>query len=205
MIVAGNLIPFYGIAGWNWDIFSVFFLYWAENAVIGFYILLIMFCFAASKGVLTLIASLFTMAFFVVHYGMFCMGHIAIITELFSSNSDLNVTGPEDIVALFQTPTVQGFYWAVVGLVIAQGFQCYNLYQTKYSKAGSVDEIMFAPYGRIIVLHVAILGGGAIAMVLGQPVGALAVLIILKTLYDVITFNMQENGESNDSTQKDIQ
>ena len=59
LIIGGNLIPFYGIYAWGWDIFSIFFLYWAENAIIGIYMILTMLIVAVRNGILEVIGSLF--------------------------------------------------------------------------------------------------------------------------------------------------
>ena len=44
---------------------------------------------------------------------------------------------------------------------------------------------MQAPYGRIVVLHLTILFGGGATMILGEPLVALILLIVLKTVIDV--------------------
>ena len=197
-IIAGNLIPFYGLYAWGWDIFSVFFLYWAENAIIGVYTLLMMLTYNVRHGIFTFIGGLFMMAFFCVHYGMFCMGHIAIISELFGPKLDHHNFQPSDLLPLLLSPQIQGFYSGILGIAIAEAFQCFDAYRLKYSKAPRLDHIMFSPYGRIIVLHVGVLVGGLMAQSLGSPVWALAVLMGLKTLYDVTIFKTRE------AEQKDV-
>ncbi len=199
-ILAGNLVPFYGIAYWGWDIFSVFFLYWAENVIIGFYVWLMMLAFGLSKGVGRFAAATSPMGFFTVHYGIFCMGHLAILTELFGREylSGKNFQ-PVDTVFLLLDPRIRGFFWTIIGLAIAQAFQCLHLYRRKYSKVKDAAHIMFAPYGRIMVLHVAILVGGLAAQKLGQSIWALAVLVALKTLYDVAVYN--RTGDSHGRAQ----
>ena len=44
---------------------------------------------------------------------------------------------------------------------------------------------MRAPYGRIVVLHVAIILGGFAVMALGEPVALLVVLVLLKLALDI--------------------
>jgi hypothetical protein len=46
-------------------------------------------------------------------------------------------------------------------------------------------ELMFRPYGRVVILHVVILFGGAVALFLGAPVIALILLIGLKIKIDL--------------------
>jgi hypothetical protein len=44
---------------------------------------------------------------------------------------------------------------------------------------------MFAPYGRVIVLHLTILFGAFVAALLGAPIGVLIILVVLKTAFDL--------------------
>ncbi len=196
IIIGGNLIPFYGLYAWGWDIFSIFFLYWAENAIIGIYTLLMMLIVSIRNGVIEFFGGLFMMAFFCVHYGMFCAGHLVILTGLFGPE-DLKAhnTLPEDIIPFLSEAHVQGFYLALAGIAVAQAFQCFDVFMKKYKAAKAAAELMAAPYGRIVVLHLAILLGGFAAMGLGSPVWALAVLIGLKTMYDIAALKSREEDE----------
>ena len=49
----------------------------------------------------------------------------------------------------------------------------------------SVGQLMAAPYGRIVVLHLAVIFGGMAVMAMGQPLGMLLVLVFLKIGVDV--------------------
>jgi hypothetical protein len=48
-----------------------------------------------------------------------------------------------------------------------------------------LQEQMMKPYGRVVVLHLAILLGGAAATVLGSPLWALLVLLGVKIVVDL--------------------
>jgi len=54
------------------------------------------------------------------------------------------------------------------------------------AKRARPTELMFAPYPRIIVLHVAIIGGGWLVMLMGEPMAGLIMLTLLKTGFDVV-------------------
>ncbi len=185
MVLAGNSVPLYGVFFWGWDIFSVFFLYWAENVIVGFFVLLMMLAYSIGKGGFgRVISGLARMPFFCVHYGLFCFVHVAILTELFGGDLHVRIANPLDVLALIRGQHIQGFYWGLIGIFVAEAFQCFYSYAVKYSKVKEVSQIMAAPYGRIIVLHITILAGGLLAQMLGSPVWALVVLIVFKTLYD---------------------
>ena len=44
---------------------------------------------------------------------------------------------------------------------------------------------MFAPYGRLVVLHMTIIFGGMAIAFTGAPAAAVAILVVLKTALDV--------------------
>ena len=54
-------------------------------------------------------------------------------------------------------------------------------------KARKLNPItqMFAPYGRIVVLHITLIAGVLLVAALGQPIWAIVVLAVVKTLFDL--------------------
>ena len=52
---------------------------------------------------------------------------------------------------------------------------------------------MGAPYARVVVLHVTIIIGAFVSMILGTPIGALIVLVLLKTGLD-LSFHRREHA-----------
>lgn len=75
--------------------------------------------------------------------------------------------------------------WGLLSLVASHGFSVYWNYlkNGEYQRA-SLQALMGQPYGRVMVLHLTVLFGGWIVMLLGSPVGALLVLVALKTAAD---------------------
>ena len=53
---------------------------------------------------------------------------------------------------------------------------------------------MFRPYGRVMVLHVVILGGGFLVTLLGSQLIPLALLVILKTGLDLFSHLREHAG-----------
>lgn len=183
--VIGNLIPLYGVMFWGWEFFDIFYIYWAENVLIGGFVILRMLLAAAAFGLTTLLGTLFYVGFFSVHYGMFTFGHGMIMFDIFhKSGIDINET-PEYLLGYLLERDYQMFY-AIAGLlfvVVVKSIQ--DVYKDR-EEARLPKAIMFSPYGRIIVLHVTIIFGGLLMEKLGAPIWALALLIILKTTYDVM-------------------
>jgi hypothetical protein len=68
----------------------------------------------------------------------------------------------------------------------------YNyLIKAEYTKI-KTDVLMFSPYGRIVIMHVAVIFGAFLTAVLGSPVGILIILVGLKTSLDVI-FHLRQH------------
>jgi hypothetical protein len=57
---------------------------------------------------------------------------------------------------------------------------------------------MFAPYGRIMVLHLAIFGGAFALFALGQPMIGVLALILFRAVYGVVTNAKDAFGFDND-------
>jgi purine-cytosine permease-like protein len=75
---------------------------------------------------------------------------------------------------------------AVLALFISHGISFIQNYLLKREYATArPDKLMGSPYGRVIVMHIAILAGGFLTMTIGSPAPLLVVLVILKTILDV--------------------
>lgn len=60
---------------------------------------------------------------------------------------------------------------------------------------------MFQPYARVVVLHIAIIFGGFLAMVLGSGTGVLFILVLGKTVLD-LHFHLLERLRDSAKTSK---
>ena len=120
--------------------------------------------------------------FFVIHYGMFWLVHgIFVLTlPLFGMMAG---DGADDLVAGVSPVTI---LVALVALTISHGVSFYiNFLRAGEYRRVSAAGQMFAPYGRLVVLHVTIILGGMAIAVTGAPEAAVAILVILKTVLDV--------------------
>lgn len=170
-----NLVPLYGVLVLGWDIFDVFFLFWIETAVIGFYSLCKLIRVAG-------FASVVLVPFFVVHFGMFMMGHLSFIFALFNSGLELKGFFPTLDVIMF---LIIGFWVPILLFVISHGVSFYQ----NFLKAGehigvNAQTQMMAPYGRVVVMHLTIILGGFVAQILGAPMYSLVMLIFIKIYID---------------------
>jgi hypothetical protein len=76
--------------------------------------------------------------------------------------------------------------WGAIGLAISHVFSFVANYlgRGEYRKVSAVAQAG-RPYGRVVILHLGILFGGFLSLMLGSPIGALLVLVALKTGIDV--------------------
>jgi hypothetical protein len=180
-LVLANVLPVAGVFLFHWEVFPLMFLFWSENVVIGILNVLRMICAVPFKpGGLPLIP------FFCVHYGMFTMVHGAIITELFGGGTKFGPGFSSFWGTYLDKIQENHLTWAILGIAVSRGIS----FATNYVASGEyrrakIEELMWQPYGRVILLHIAVLGGGFLMQALHSPVIGLLVLIALKTAFDL--------------------
>ncbi|MGB5257181.1 MAG: DUF6498-containing protein [Woeseiaceae bacterium] len=182
-LVIANLVPLVGVLVFGWRVFDVLMLYWLENVVIGVINVMRMALVPGrSKG--------FMMVFFTVHYGVFCFGHLTAIVGLFGAT--LGVAGAWEY--FFTAPDSgtlaenwQTAQWLAIGCIAASHLFSYfgNFIGGGEYRRTTAGDLMKRPYGRIVVLHVAIIFGAALIQWLGSPVSMLVVLVAAKILLDL--------------------
>lgn len=183
-LVAANLLPLGGVLFLGWEIFPLVFLFWLENVVVGGFNALKMLLAQPAQPA-GWVAKAAMVPFFCFHYGMFCFVHGIFVFTLFGRGT-VPGKGFPDAVLFWQVLTGQHLFWAALVLAASHGvsFVLNYLRSGEYRQA-RLEALMQAPYGRVVVLHVAILGGGFLVLGLGSPVWALALLIFLKIGLDV--------------------
>ena len=194
VLIVANLVPLFGVLFLGWRVFDVIILYWAENVVIGVINVLRMIACKPGLGLGQLTqegsgrdltdtqrrtvarvaggARFFIIPFFVVHYGMFCFAHFTAVTSLFDGELPVSWRSPLwfGVAAIFVSHLVS--YWT-------------NFIAGGEYKRTDLRQLMNRPYGRIIALHIAVIAGGFVVTLLGNPLPALLVLIAIKITIDL--------------------
>lgn len=190
--LAVDLIPVFGVAFFGWGAAALVMLYWLENLVIGVFTLgRVLVAAVASSGLAGLALGGFISAFFTVHYGMFCMGHgfflMSFLPELdappgFGAQAlvgmvlDLFAHWPMLKPAVFVLAAWQAFVFATDDLEYAREHG---------AKMNPVKE-MFAPYGRIMVLHIGVFAGAFALVGMGDPMIGVLGLILFRALIGIV-------------------
>ena len=180
-LLLANAFPIVGVLFLGWTVFPLVLLYWLENVVVGFFNALKMLVAQPSEPVYWAGKAVF-IPFFLAHYGMFTFVHGLFVFALF---------GPKDVqpfAYVHELPNairVNGLGWSVLALVLSHGFSFFwNYVRGGEYRRASLSKLVHQPYGRVIVLHFTVLFGGWIVLLLGSPVGALLVLVVMKTAAD---------------------
>lgn len=199
-LLVTNMIPLLGVLYWGWELYTVILLYWAENGVIGFYNVLKMI-FARgpitdkklTEGeekliewigkdnlpILSLIARIFFIGFFMFHYGVFWIVHGIFVRLFFGGELGMDISAITNF-------WPAGMWSALGALFISHGSSFVRNYigRDEFLTA-SPQRLMGAPYNRVVILHVTIIGGAFLISQLNQPLYGLILLIGLKTGVDL--------------------
>ena len=169
VLIAANLVPLYGVLFLGWQVFPLLFLYWFENVIIGIFNLLKMATCKQSKA-----ARIGAMIFFCIHYGMFTIAHGIFMFVVFGSEVD--------VLSLWN----KGIGWAALDLFVSHGISfAFNYLRGGEYKRTTLNKLMQDPYGRVIVMHLTIIGGGILMTFLQSPIAGLTMLVLIKIVIDI--------------------
>lgn len=174
-LIVSNLIPLFGAIYLGWNVGAIIVLYWLENVVIGIFNVIKIMSLPAHRA-----AKIGSSTFFSVHYGIFTLVHGVFVFTMFEGASLDEVWGGGN-----------GMFWAALGLMLSHSLSLLvNFYGKQEYKTSNVGRQMFAPYGRVVVLHMVIIFGGMLVQSLGSPLPALIIMIVLKILIDLGLHNV---------------
>lgn len=192
-LVVANLIPLAGALWFGWNVWMILIVYWLENGVVGVVNVLKMLKAEGAPGPssanwrmngrpVNTVTKAAIIPFFVMHYGMFWVGHgiFVLLLPLFGSMGE---AGDVDMTQGFDLGTL---LFAIVALAISHGVSYWFnfLGNGEYRRVSAAGQ-MFAPYGRLVILHITIILGGMAIAFTGAPAAALAILVVLKIVLDV--------------------
>ncbi len=198
-LVVANAVPLIGVLFFGWSVWTILIVYWLENGIVGAFNVLKM---ARAEGGESSGAAGWTIngrpaagmakaaliPFFIVHYGLFWVVHgVFVLTlPLFASIG----SGGADI---GPGPSLWTILFALVVLFVSHGLSyLFNFIGSgEYRRVTPIGQ-MFAPYGRLVILHVTIIFGAILVALTGAPVVAVAVLVVLKTALD-LGFHLREH------------
>jgi hypothetical protein len=190
IVLLFNALTVTSAALFGWSALTLLLLYWFENLVVGAVnVAKIVIVGLANGSTINAATLVFIVPFFVFHYGMFCAVHGVFLFVLFGSPAGIgnDIDMSELPARVFGVLTSSAFVlWNVVLLT------AYQLYIFAADWLGNArwrgvepGVQMFAPYGRVAVIHITILVGAFAVLLFGQPLFAVILLAVLKTALEV--------------------
>ena len=198
-LVVANLIPLIGVLFFGWSVWNILVIYWLENGIVGVINVLKMsvatgdevtpgVTFMVNGRPATSSTKMGLIPFFIVHYGIFWFVHgifVLTLPAFFSLMSDDGMT-------LDIGPVV----FAALGLAISHGLSFWwNFLHGGEYRRTTAAALMFAPYKRLVALHITIIFGAFAVMFTGAPAAAVAVLVAIKTAIDLGLHLAEHRGE----------
>ncbi len=194
-----NLVPVVFAALFGWSLVGLMLLYWAENVIVGAINMPKMLLTAYGGKPRHPFSVLFDVPFFVFHYGMFCVVHGVLILVLFNGEPEQSVDDPRNLPMLFLRQVHLDRFLALSLVLLAT----WHLYRFVFDwvlvrqwRRTDLMHQMFEPYGRIVAVHIAVLVGGFAASLLGNPLVAVLLLALLKTVLEVGATQIAETTAS---------
>lgn len=203
-LIVANTIPLFGVLLLDWRVFDILVLYWTESVVIGVINVMRMIRCRTDNLLTGLIPGVrkkeippevinqipaaaftaikfFIIPFFIVHYGAFCFGHLMAVLSFFGD--DDMPTGAASALQYFWAKE----YWVAVLAIAASHLYSYfvNFIGKGEYRNTNLFLLMQRPYGRIVVMHIAIIFGAGLIMWSGTPLPMLLVLIAAKIVLDL--------------------
>jgi hypothetical protein len=199
-LIVANAIPLFGVLFLGWSAWNILVIYWLENGIVGAFNVLKMSRADGSDlptgdgpgglGAMRLVvngrpatglAKAVLVPFFVLHYGIFWFVHgVFVLTlPLFAG------LGSGELGASM-TISPGSVTFAGIALAISHGLSYWwNFVRGGEYRRTTPAALMFAPYGRLVVLHVTIIIGAMAMLVTGAPAAEIAVLVLVKTVIDL--------------------
>jgi hypothetical protein len=181
-LIVANLVPLVGVLFLGWTLFATLLLFWLENVTVGVFSVLQLLG-ARPREPLAWGAKLLMIPFFLFHYGMFTTVHGVFVMSLFG---DGPAKASQTPAAFYHAVQATGVGPAALAFVLSHGVSfALNYIGGGEYRTANLALLMVRPYGRVMVLHVVILLGGFLVQLVGSPVPALALLVVLKTGLDL--------------------
>jgi hypothetical protein len=183
-VLLANLAPLASSIWFGWDAFTVVFVYWLENLVIGgFNVLRILFAhggapsyveFYRRQPLMLMITPILT-AFFIFHYFFFCYGHGIFLFLVF----DKDASAQSNLWPSVASELTWGVVLSLAALVAEHAFWFYRNFCRRgdYKRYHPVIYL-FLPYGRVALVHCVLLFGALLVELLSLPSAIVGLLLI---------------------------
>lgn len=184
LLLLANAVPLIGVLWFGWDVALILITYWLENGVVGVLNVARILTAAGERSPSTSDSGrgrYGIAAFFTAHYGVFWIVHGMFVLLLTGRMLVPSVTEPLRVVL-----SEAGLLFAAAALFASHAASFWLNWIGRREYLGvSFAQQMWQPYPRLFALHITIILGGVFIIGQGQPVFAVALLVVLKTAMDL--------------------
>ncbi len=194
-LIISNLVPLFGVLFLGWSSAEVLLLFWSESAVIGFFTVVKILRAPIPKTGLKGIKvngkevknphmaistlKILLAGFFIFHFGIFMSVHLIFLLFFLLAGSGASFSAA---ILSFKSVLV-GFFL----IFASHAFSYLNNYIGKHEyKISNIGTMFWAPYTRVIPMHIAIIFG----FILGAPI---FVLVFVKIIFDLLAHLAEHN------------
>ena len=176
-LILANLVPLAGVLIFGWSLPEIMVLYWVETAIIALYHI-------AKNIVISPYLGLFSALLTLCKVGGFMALHFLFIWLLFvkTGASESERFGSSTQEAWLY---ISALWPAILSLLFSHGHSFMSNFMAssrRYSNTEVDDKEVFS---RVLIMHLTVILGGGLAMIIGEPIWALAILVGLKLLADL--------------------
>ena len=196
VLIAANLIPLFGVLFFQWEAQVVLALYWIENLIIGAFNVVKMLSVSAIKKQFQ---GLLMVAFFIVHYGLFCAGHGMLLTDLLGLEGAVESIEfqyeADGLLSIFQEGLAvflmfverlsPAILYGILALLLSRLVSFIEHFILRGELFNTdVNKLMGAPYAQIIIMHVGLILGAMALNYFQSPIWLLAIIVVFKMVLD---------------------
>ncbi|MBU1178710.1 hypothetical protein KJ903_05905 [Patescibacteria group bacterium] len=202
-LVGANCLPLGGVLFLGWDIPTVLFVYWLESMIIWLFSAIKLFMAGYKSGVMIYGAMMFTITYPILLYVFFLVIRATVMMmsgdTITAANNPYSSSVIDQVIYLF-TNFSGSIIFSVISLLTSHTYSfCTNFLKKKEYKSDrhqTFSDLIYAPYKRVVTMYVTLLGGSILVVVFSAPQAFIAVLVIMKTLADILA-HMVEHGMIN--------
>lgn len=212
LLVAANLLPIVGVVFWGWDAFVLLMLYWLETAIVGFWTAARIVVSPTAVDVngkrldgMSLTGRVAVAAFITVHAGIFMIVHFVFLWALFSGEWADRIHGPGDFV---REMVVGTDLWIPLALLfVVRGAPVVGppirrrlgMIVPESADRPSAENPVLGLYVRIFVMQATIIIGAWFAILAGDSIAPLVLLVVLKTVVEVFYDAIMRRAEAGEA------
>lgn len=184
MVIAGNMLPLFGIVALDWDASTLVILYWMETAIIGLWVMLRILVGEpasdpAAKRTFVPAARLVMAAFLTVHASIFMAVHLIFLTVLAPGRWTQHLQSPLAFVLDFVIPS--GAWIPLAGLFAVRAIITVD----DIRNGRPASRLIGGFYGRIVLMQLVIIASGFLSAAAGSPVLLLVLIVVAKTAVEI--------------------